>query len=88
MTPTSILTAVYVPRNEQLVLDESYPIHELEDNEIVLEVAPGQIAASMESTAVASFIDDGSLNEPEDQPNPTSIELFGIWERSGIEEIP
>ncbi|KAJ6552021.1 hypothetical protein DFH09DRAFT_1086144 [Mycena vulgaris] len=41
MTPTSILAAVYVPRNEQLVLNESYPIHELEDNEIVLEVAPG-----------------------------------------------
>ncbi|KAJ7472077.1 GroES-like protein [Mycena latifolia] len=37
--PTTMLAAVYMPGNERLVLQKSYPIRELEDNEILLKVA-------------------------------------------------
>ncbi|KAF7368802.1 alcohol dehydrogenase [Mycena venus] len=39
MTPTTMLAAVYVPGNERLVLDRHYPIRNLEDNEILLNVS-------------------------------------------------
>lgn len=39
MIPTTMLAAVYQPGNEELVLNKSYPIRELKDDEILLKVS-------------------------------------------------
>ncbi|KAJ7622761.1 chaperonin 10-like protein [Mycena polygramma] len=38
MIPTTMLAAVYTPGNDNLVMNDSYPIRELEDNEVLLKV--------------------------------------------------
>ncbi|KAJ7472076.1 hypothetical protein FB451DRAFT_1471289 [Mycena latifolia] len=46
MTPKTMLAAVYEPGNENLVLDNNYPIRDLKENEILLKVAAAGVCHS------------------------------------------
>ncbi|KAJ7472031.1 chaperonin 10-like protein [Mycena latifolia] len=46
MAPTTMIAAVFVPGNEQLVFDINYPIRELAEDEVLLKVAAAGVCHS------------------------------------------